>query len=548
MLDQAKKFFIACRAPILNKSAALLSTSNFRDELQIVKYKISQNSNIEAYMVPNSIRKWPSFLAPKQDDSANPHIFYHRVSKSQQIRFNAVIELLKKGRKVVSTGLSGIGKSSDMNYFLLYFLSQMKENSWPTMILYRIGKILFKFSLSNDDKEIVSLEKRVDLDRLSEITNEFYHLPKSSQPVLLIEMLENEINPVSYIPALIQPSNRNVIEMTKEFHKSSAKYLLINPPTQKEVIDMAILDGKAFESNSVFANQDKNSIRRMVKERFDVFGPVVRFLFLQESDFKAQVAHLEKGISLLFTDIKHLSVDNVPSGAKRYLGPYLNDENALPDFFINSNLQFLSTHIKYLIANYIYSVEQRAILLNHGYLFQIQEAIVQYGLQQRDLEITPSWDVSKWEMFRNYSTKTKKVSYEDLGIVRYHKIVHFDSTVLKRPVTELEDNALYISTKHNAILMDMMIVNKAKRTVCAFQVSSLNPNEHSLSTATIEKVFNGLCLGENGFKMKYIYCYDSSIPYEMRFAKQRDDSLAVKNFEFIHAIIRFFPNLQSTVS
>ena len=86
----------------------------------------------------------------------------------------------------------------------------------------------------------VSIEDEVTLSKILDLTRKYGFKDIKYHPVFLLEMLESETNPISYIATLVQPSSRNIKELTKTFSKvGGRKYMLINPPTKEEMCTMA---------------------------------------------------------------------------------------------------------------------------------------------------------------------------------------------------------------------------------------------------------------------------------------------------------------------
>jgi hypothetical protein len=87
-----------------------------------------------------------------------------------------------------------------------------------------------KFSIV-DDKPFVERAPAVSLVDLGIMTD--HYALSDSQPILLLEMNEDETDPQSYIPTLVMMSNRDV------FYKSDAIYFLVDPPSLSYLCAMA---------------------------------------------------------------------------------------------------------------------------------------------------------------------------------------------------------------------------------------------------------------------------------------------------------------------
>ena len=84
-----------------------------------------------------------------QETASDTNLFFQRVNQTHALRFAATIDLLRKGDKVVSTGLSGVGKSTELNAYLMVFLSNIGKEGWPKEVWYRYEFKMLIFSLVN---------------------------------------------------------------------------------------------------------------------------------------------------------------------------------------------------------------------------------------------------------------------------------------------------------------------------------------------------------------------------------------------------------------
>ena len=110
----------------------------------------------------------------------------------------------------------------------------------------------------------VFMEEDVTLEKLSPLTSKYSSKDIKYHPVLLLEMTETDIDPVSYIAILVQTSNRKVEELTKTISKTAvSRYMIINPPTKKELCAMARSSVK-YGSNSVFKGLSDEEIDKLV--------------------------------------------------------------------------------------------------------------------------------------------------------------------------------------------------------------------------------------------------------------------------------------------
>ena len=101
----ATNFFKACRNVIEvklidNKDAGIRNENELkvkrRTSDNILKV-VSPDKLVEMYVLPKALKFWPSFYAKKQLKTKDKFLFFHRVSGTHKLRFDAVVKLLKDG-------------------------------------------------------------------------------------------------------------------------------------------------------------------------------------------------------------------------------------------------------------------------------------------------------------------------------------------------------------------------------------------------------------------------------------------------------------------
>ena len=218
-----------------------------------------------------------------------------------------------------------------------------------------------------------------------------------------------------------------------------------------------------------------------------------------------------------------ISVDSIPSDGENYVAPFVADETVAPCLQgglpgVPTKLLFLSKFISRIVARACTNARRRMLLRHHNDLAsRIQEDILQYGLMEPvdgEARSTDDWHVSNWTFYRNprngQAVSTRNVlRFQNTGISNCVSKAYFDTMYIECPVTSLASHTLYCSRKHGGVLYDCMYVDHAKKTVFAFQVSSLSPNQHRLNIGTVHNAMSGLQLLENGYRMKYFYCCSS---------------------------------------
>jgi hypothetical protein len=307
------------------------------------------------------------------------------------------------------------------------FLSNIGKEGWPKEVWYRYDDTLLRYSLVNGMPH-VQIEEADTLLDVRKKTKKFKKKPVSEQPVLLLEMAEHEKHPSSSIATLVHLSNRNVYSITKGFDKASATYMLVDPPTSEDLCNMASFEAQ-FGSNSVFQGMAKEDIIKTVSERVEIIGPVPRSVFVTDEGFRTKVIALKNRVNYLFDVVEKMSEADIPSNAKNYIAPFVDDETVVP-YLTNGmqvpfSLRFLSDYIKYLVTKACNFENKRDILGTNGYAHQLQEAIVRYGLLLRDGEksdksllkhiTNDDWNVQNWIFYKNSN------SIEDKHRIKYSK-------------------------------------------------------------------------------------------------------------------------------
>jgi hypothetical protein len=369
------------------------------------------------------------------------------------------------------------------------------------------------------------------------------------------------VNPCSHIATLLQPSNRDVYTLTKEFEKSKAIYMLINPPACEDLCTIACLQAQ-FGSNSMFRGMNNDSIIELITNRVNTLGPIPRYVLSDDIDFESQVESVKEKLINFYdgSRLDSLSASNVPKHAKDYVAPFVNDETAVPYLLrggtrVSTSLRILSPYLARLIATACTDEAQKKLLQRYDFVYRIEEEIVRYGLMNHSSSTQAHddvWLAKNWMYFKSGNKgeiikALDKIQYVDIGITPCSDSIYFDSMYLNQSVTELKNMTLYSSKRHNGVLFDCMYVNHDVKTVFAFQCSSLKPEAHKLNITTVTDVMTKLKLLDNNYTMRYIYCYSSAGQSQnsciLQLDNKSDDMTKAvsKALEIYIARIKYFP-------
>jgi hypothetical protein len=506
---------------------------------------ISDDKLIHMYALPEG-KSWPTFLATKQRRAKDTNIFLHRFSTTHELRFHETVKLLRKDEIIVNTGLAGIGKSIEFNAYLMKFLNNIGNEGWPNKVWYRYDNKLLKFSLVNGQTN-VEVVKDATIFNVITLTRVGYNVPLEDKPILLMDMLEHETNPVSYIGTLIQPHNLDVYELTRTFSKSKTIYMLIDTPTLEEMITMAIMYVKYGSSKMMFGkyNLSDDEIRIIVTERVEILGPVPWTIFDDDDLFENKVGSTIYIANRFANIIPSISLLRFPYGIEKIVTPFVKDKTAYPCIIgsqkhVEFGIKFLSSFLLYAAMETCTSKDKinKMIDYNYKYDFEIQKAIVIYGLTIKShldktifkklniseyaeilSENNSNWLIKNWIFYNNNKTP-KKILLTDTNINICDKKRYFDSKYLETDIRYLDSNTLYIPSINYKDLYDCLYVDQINRILYIFQsnmhMELRQPSEHIIKLSTLYntlKYLNYFEVQDNGnynYTIRYIYC----IPFD----------------------------------
>jgi hypothetical protein len=387
-------------------------------------------------------------------------------------------------------------------------------------------------------------------------------------PLLLLELEEHEENPViGSVPCYIPLSNRHVYTVTKDIQKSSGEYLLVDPPSCEDITSMAILETQ-LGNDSCFSGKSKFDIKTIIKQRFDIVGPKLRDIFVDDDRFAHAKAELAKDIPKLLNCLNDVSYHNIPDNAKNYMGVFLDAGVFIPSLTgrnerVNEEwnfINFLSPCICVLVAKHVETTTLQ-LLEREKFDYLVGKAIMVLGLMEPVNDyMDEKWKCSEWKFYNNPGANklvSKKDRIHPLSIPFCTRKSRYNGMYLDVSASELEENTLYTSTVHNTALFDALLVSHSQLVVYVFQSSNLRTNKHSLNFSTIEKVCSGLLLDKQEnleYKIYYIYCGDSSKKSQYGFDIQnlpKGKTAAVKAsnqllLRFVPCIarVRYYPQIE----
>ena len=518
-----ERFLRACKQPIVEgdvMSSDRIVRKVYRKKEVNIEYQV------DALILPEDLI-WPTFIETKQRHQDFKNIYFQRQTIVDANRRTYSLDLLRKKETVIWTGAAGIGKSCDINHILIELLSHLGEDSWPSMVAYRIENDLFSFTSSGVTSTRISY---ADL-------HEYSKIHQRDNSVLILELQESETDPVIRRPFILAVSARNLSQKLKTVRKSGGReYMLISPPEVEEVCLMAEAIMDIYPDNDIFKGMSKEEAISTVQTRALQIGAIPRYLFCKSFRFESRLNELIASESKeLTTELDQLSVDNIPKLAQLLMAPYLRPGvtnpiisqryekaaseylNSLPAEDRNERMAMSSTfstfsHVfRYLsdFAKQIHYFSLRSSLdvarvKRLGYDYQLAEEIISLGIlipkpsERVDDRITSdNWE---WHGNVNYNQKLSRNSKLPNEMIpmfpRSSAQIKFGGMYYIGDVSELKGDCLYRGKDHNLALYEFFNVDHVKKIIYLYQVTTIDLSKHPFYLSTISRVMEKLSMFE----------------------------------------------------
>jgi hypothetical protein len=298
-------------------------------------------------------------------------------------------------------------------------------------------------------------------------------------------------------------------------------------------------------TDSVFKGMSKETIQQTVEDRFNTLGPLVRNVFVTETQFTFRKEMLDEEVSGIYRDLDRIGVDHMPSNAKNFIGFFLIDDKFVPSLTTYHGIdnwyfiRFLSKYTGNLVAEACTKENYAKLITCGSFDYLIAENILTQALmvQKTKDTINPKWEYEEWSFYSNPNAaeaeaqqtkkpkkETKKPEKETKEPYNKEKTYVTSANRIDRPiiplctskiilylnenVSKLEERVLYKSSVHNCALFDCLLV--VGNLVYCFQSSKSSADSHSLDYSTIKNVMDKLQFDLNPeYKMIYVYCNDN---------------------------------------
>ena len=337
--------------------------------------------------------------------------------------------------------------------------------------------------------------------------------------VILFEPLEDDKGLIisSGCGFLLPVSNRNVTTDFSELDKArSFDWFLIDPPSPEVLGACALLhylDGDRTLGGTL------NHALKIVADRCESVGCLARHVLCREKDYVKRINQVKRvSAEQLLSDLPNLSLYDVPPHAKFLVAPYLIPDNEECRVDTSNDqgysFRFLSNSLAITTSNLAFSFPDSVkALVKFGLTFQIQEAILNAALLG-DSSLTAPFQTANWEWFEDpgsdqLTTVLPSNSISCLGHPNH--ISRFSGRYLERRVTDLKEDALYLSTGWQTVVGECLTVSHMNKLVTLYQTSGKLPQNHPFKITQLKKWRQCLALDENGYRLVVVYVIDSNI-------------------------------------
>ncbi len=343
-------FFEACRRPILSQT--ITSIDKFtRDDLHIIKvsYGVDEDS-IEAYVLPKSVLKWPSFHDTDQHSEFGYDVLCVCTDLMSIARRKMIIDSALAGYDSITIGVSGIGKSCQSSFTLFEFLKNIGEEGYPSNVLYRIPyKSVYEFTLTADKKPVVQkIKNSREIFDVYNVTNEYRYSTLYKPSVLIYELNESENDPESRIPCIVTFPSENIDKKFPTLLKGGARLLLCEPPSTNQVIEQMKAFKLLSEDCDEFNDLSLQECIAIVQKRASIVGPIPKHLF---STHHYKIRCNDVSTESFFGDLHHTDADNTPNDVGCFIAPFFKDGATvpaygarMPDLSCSYKFQFLTIY------------------------------------------------------------------------------------------------------------------------------------------------------------------------------------------------------------
>ena len=484
-------------------------SDDLQDKIVSKKFEVPEHA-IVAYKASPAMESWPTFSTSKQISAIGSDVLCLPDDRiSQQRRQDVLLTLRSTDDSVMLLGAPGIGKSSEMNFYLREFVAHMGEKGWFSTVLYRDPERLIVLRRTDDGEIETSVASDLSLKELSSLVRKNYR-----DAILLLEMEESETDPVFFCKTLLSLSSRAADSAAKTMYKRGDLFFVVSPPSpqQVELMAQAVLEmsrDKERMLGALGANDTAEALQ-VVRDRVEQIGPVSRHVLGNKEAFLERYNWLLScDKSYMLPAIERSNVFDVHASAKFFVAPFVLEDAqssrttaATPEGKRGIQIRFLSDNAAVLATKAVKDESDRKLLSGGLLDYQIAEAIMHRALF--DASWRDDWelheDVGLEKLLSAESKLNESMSEEykngTLLPVMQHEI-GFRGKYLLKDLSRMEDLALYRSLSHNAAVCESFAVSHRDKRVFAFQSTAVDLPEHAFQESTLRTFMEYLGLDKH---------------------------------------------------
>ena len=466
-----------------------------------------------------------------------------------------------------------------MNRVAEKLVEHIGEEGYYPMVAMRIDDVMHMITV----KDGVAVHTEEPAPTLIEV-NALTETIEDNGGVLLLEMLDDEVNPNLRCPTVVSCSLHDLQNTRlKETFKGSHESLLVEEWSAEhtELAARALFaEGyRGLEGDEVHAENDL-AVQMLILR--DWVGGIMRFM-TRKRHIEERLAETKGAVlndlQLLKNDLMHADIFNVSSLSKLFLSPVykITEVERINVAPANYEFKLLSPFCTATLVTSLNSEDQLRVLENVVPQHHLEELKLQSMLDGRDDDtITKSAPIESsiatanstasvlnWLQLTPFPTATKLPLdlewYKDPGrsvltahhllppqdvpdYGRFTSIIKFDGGALSMDVASLAECTLYKSTG-NTYVGEFFLVRHNIRRVFLFNTSLSKATNHSFNESTVQTIVDGLQLQRNAYKLVIVYVRSNHLDVDcgLRFSVQafnkntRKDGTETHTLKEMHA-------------
>jgi hypothetical protein len=431
-----------------------------------------------------------------------------------QVPAVACSQLLRM-QQVVFAGHPGVGKSMEVNIVLLHLLQEMIKRASNNAtknkqakkfdVFLRIEKKLYLFCVENNAISCSEIfGQGENLSTLKSYLDTFCpNRAMVDDKILILELIETETDPeITQIPLILALSSRDVRTETKTMKKKGGVDYVIRPPHSPEALialatalyqvcgsdfsrNLGIKEPVADSSFALPADQSPlptsqlGDVIDVIRKRIQVIGPLAREVLNKEEDYIDWKSNIEapRNANQYLNDVTKASVYKLPEDAKYFVAAYSC-----------MSVRFLSKTCCDMVRKHAED-KHVALLTGLGLDWQIAEKIVlEYFVMKREPPLSMFWNYNHWEFFKNPDHERELCANDivDKGTkdeiiksaINHTRKVFFSHSWLPLAASELDPEAVYLSTMATMPVGEYLTIDKDKKRITLYLTSTLDPYRH----------------------------------------------------------------------